>query len=374
MNRTHFRQGAWPALWGLVLLLALASCAAAPAPLTQRPTAEIAPSPLGSPTAAMVFTPSPFLPVQFTDTPLPPTQAATPTPTITADPVRFAVIGDYGSGDEDAAAVAELVKSWNPDFIITTGDNNYDDGAEETIDQNIGQFYHEFIFPYKGTYGPGATVNRFFPSLGNHDWDTKKEINGEVLPYPYLDYFELPGNERYYDFVSGPVHFFALDSDSREPDGVGSSSIQAQWLKNRLAASTAPWKIVYMHHPPYSSGRHGNIDWMQWPFEEWGASAVLAGHDHVYERILLAGFPYFVNGLGGHSRYSFETPVEGSQVRYRENYGAMLVEAGQWTMNFQFINIDGDVIDSYQLELDHRSVYLPLVNQRNPAVFALAPQ
>lgn len=374
MYRSNFRQGVWLLLSALVLLLALASCAAAPAPSMHGPTSEIVPSPVGAPTASAVSTPSPFLPVQITDTPLPPTQAATPTPTVTADPVRFAVIGDYGSGDEDAAAVAELVKSWNPDFIITTGDNNYDDGAEETIDQNIGQFYHEFIFPYKGTYGPGATANRFFPSLGNHDWDTKKEINGEVLPYPYLDYFELPGNERYYDFVSGPVHFFALDSDSREPDGVGSSSIQAQWLKDRLAASTAPWKIVYMHHPPYSSARHGNIDWMQWPFEEWGASAVLAGHDHVYERILLAGFPYFVNGLGGYSRYSFETPVEGSQVRYRENYGAMLVQAGQWTMNFQFINIDGDVIDSYQLELDHRSVYLPLVNQSNPAVFALAPQ
>jgi tartrate-resistant acid phosphatase type 5 len=374
MYRSNFRQGVWLGLLGLVILLALASCAAAPAPSIESPPSEAAPASLAFPTATAVPTPSPFLPVPSTDTPLPATQTSTSTPTLTSDPVRFAVIGDYGSGDQDAAAVAELVKGWNPDLIITTGDNNYYDGEAETIDENIGQFYHEFIFPYKGSYGPGAQVNRFFPSLGNHDWSTRKEIDGQVVPYPYLDYFELPGNERYYDFVSGPVHFFALDSDSREPDGVGSSSIQAQWLKDQLAASTAPWKIVYMHHPPYSSGRHGNIDWMQWPFDEWGASAVLSGHDHVYERIILADFPYFVNGLGGYSRYSFETPVEGSQVRYRENYGAMLVEAGAWTMNFQFINIDGEVIDSYQLELEHMSIYLPLVNQRNTAVFALAPQ
>lgn len=372
MHSYNFRQVVWPALLGLILLLALASCAAAPATLTQSATAEFAPSPLVSPTASTVPTPSPSSPAKSTDTPLPATQTATPT--ITSSPVRFAVIGDYGSGDEDEAAVADLVKSWNPDFIITTGDNNYDDGAEATIDENIGQFYHEFIFPYKGAYGPGAQFNRFFPTLGNHDWSTRKEIDGQVLPYPYLDYFELPGNERYYDFVSGPVHFFALDSDSKEPDGVGRSSIQAQWFKERLAAATAPWKIVYMHHAPYSSGPHGGTDWMQWPFEEWGASAVISGHDHIYERILLAGFPYFVNGLGGHSRYELKTPVEGSQVRYRENYGAMLVEAGPWTMDFQFINIDGEVIDSYQLELEHESVFLPLVNQENQAVLALAPQ
>ena len=53
-----------------------------------------------------------------------------------------------------------------------------------------------------------------------------------------------------------------------------------------LAASTAPWKIVYMHHPPYSSSQHGSTPGMQWPFENWGASLVLTGHDHTYERIL----------------------------------------------------------------------------------------
>ena len=68
--------------------------------------------------------------------------------------VRLAVIGDYGSGNSAAADVAGLVKSWSPDFVVTTGDNNYPDGAAETIDRNIGQFYSDFIFPYRGAYGP----------------------------------------------------------------------------------------------------------------------------------------------------------------------------------------------------------------------------
>ena len=144
---------------------------------------------------------------------------------------RFAVIGDYGSGSQAEADVAALVKSWNPDLIITTGDNNYPDGAADTIDDNIGQFFHEFIFPYTGNYGQGAQENRFFPSLGNHDWYSLRGAQ------PYLEYFSLPGNERYYEFTRGPVHFYALDSDSREPDGVGRSSQQAAWLQNRLAGS-----------------------------------------------------------------------------------------------------------------------------------------
>ena len=85
------------------------------------------------------------------------------------DTIRFGVIGDFGSGSTSERDVANLVKSWSPDFIITVGDNNYPDGAASTIDGNIGQFYHSFIYPYSGSYGAGAATNRFFPSLGNHD-------------------------------------------------------------------------------------------------------------------------------------------------------------------------------------------------------------
>ena len=256
--------------------------------------------------------------------------------------VRFAVIGDYGLAGEPTAAVAALVKSWNPDLIITTGDNNYYYGAASTIDVNIGQYYAEFIHPYHGQYGPGGTVNRFFPSLGNHDWEAPGA-------QPYLDYFTLPGNERYYDFVWGPVHFFALDSDPAEPDGRRADSVQGTWLRDRLAASTAPWKIVYLHHSPLSSAHHGSSEAMQWPFELWGASAVISGHDHVYERITVSDFPYFVNGLGGAARYEMAELVAGSQVRFQSDHGAMRVDASAEQIAFEFITRQGVVVDRYTL-------------------------
>jgi len=325
--------------------LALAGCRAEGVPAT-RPPDPTAPIPA---TAAVTVTASPGQPPSPTpvETSTPPAGTPLPTaaPTLTATPtaepltVRFAAVGDYGLAGEVQAAVAELVKSWSPDLIVTTGDNNYPNGEASTIDDNIGQYYAEFIHPYRGTYGAGAAENRFFPSPGNHDWNVPDLA-------PYLDYFTLPGNERYYDFVRGPVHFFALDSDSREPDGVNRSSIQAQWLRVGLAASESPWKIVYMHHAAYSSGQHGNTDWMQWPYAEWGASAVLAGHDHVYEHLVIDGLDYFTNGLGGYpARYIFLLPKAGSQLRYNDDYGAMLVEANESEMVLQFVNVGGEEID-----------------------------
>ena len=254
--------------------------------------------------------------------------------------MRFAVIGDYGQAGPAAEAVARLVHSWNPDFIVTTGDNNYPRGEARTIDANIGQYYHMFMAPYRGRYGPGADRNRFFPVLGNHDW-------AAAGARPYLEYFNLPGNERYYDVRWGPVHLFFVDSDPHEPDGITANSRQARWLRTRLGASDAPWRLVVMHHPPYSSGPHGSTPALQWPFAAWGVTAVLAGHDHVYERIERDGVLYFVNGLGGHpARYPFRAPVPGSRVRYRDQHGAMRVEADACHITFEFIAVDGRRIDA----------------------------
>lgn len=298
----------------------------------------------GTPGILPTDVPGASLPTAAQITESPPATATIP-PTNTPPPaqVRFAVIGDFGQGNQGEADVAALIKEWGPDFIITVGDNNYPSGAAETIDFNIGQFYHEFIYPYLGAYGEGAAENRFYPTIGNHDWDTNQAR-------AYFDYFTLPGNERYYDFLRGPVHFFALNSDSREPDGVGRSSVQAAWLQERLARSTAIWKVVYAHHPPYSSGPRGPVDWMRWPFKEWGATVYLAGHDHYYERLEVDGFPYLINGLGGGPIYAFGAIANGSLIRYNADYGALFVTADSQRMVFEFATRTGQLVDTYQIE------------------------
>jgi hypothetical protein len=93
---------------------------------------------------------------------------------------------------------------------------------------------------------------------------------------------------------------------------------------------------------------------MRWPFAEWGAEVIFAGHDHTYERLDVGGTPYFVNGAGGQSLYNFSnlgalpTGVT-STVRYNDGFGAMLVTATETGLTSQFFNTAGILIDEYTL-------------------------
>jgi hypothetical protein len=266
----------------------------------------------------------------------------------------FAVIGDYGVNNGYESAVSQLVKHLNPQFVVTVGDNTY--GTQNSIDTAIGQYYSSFIGNYQGAYGTGSASNRFFPSLGNHDWSDSGLAT-------YENYFTLPestsGNERYYDFVMGPVQFFVIDSDSREPDGITPDSVQGQWLKTQLANSVTPWQVVVMHESPYSSGsEHGPNPTLQWPFEDWGADAILSGHDHDYERLLKDDnhdgkiVPYFVDGAGGAGLYSFSNNVDpDSAFRYNADHGALLMTATDTELHFEFWSTvnGGTLIDSYSI-------------------------
>ncbi len=219
-----------------------------------------------------------------------------------ADSFVFAVIGDYGLDSENEAAVATMVKSWDPDFIITTGDNNYQKGEEETLKENITKHYGDYIYNYDAPEDQrcnglafGDEINRFFPSPGNHDNYTMIGMG------PYLNYFTLPGNEEYYKFSWGDADFFSLNSTR------GSLDDQSEWLYQQIAESTQKFKIVYFHHSPYSTGRHGS-DWRtQLAFHENDVDIVFTGHDHIYSRIEKKDEPglyYVITGAGGKSLYA----------------------------------------------------------------------
>lgn len=254
---------------------------------------------------------------------------------------RIAVIGDYGGDTKEEAAVAKLIKGWSPDAVITVGDNNYGEGTLEGWDANVGKHYGSFIGAYKGEHGPGAIANKFWPALGDHDW----QIAGLDS---YLDYFTLPGNERYYDVDLGPVHLYAVNSNAEEPDGYKPNLKQGTWLKDKLAASKACFDLVYFHHPPYSSGHHGSRTHMDWPFASWGAEATFAGHDHHYERLEVSKIPYFVVGTSGLGlRAVAEDPLPETKYRQDQKHGAILVTASSdGTITYEFWSMDGVKMDT----------------------------
>jgi acid phosphatase type 7 len=203
-----------------------------------------------------------------------------------ADPVRFIAFGDSGDGGPDQFAVMEQMRTVPFDLIVHTGDVAYNSGT-------LGQLE-------TGYFGVYAGLIRSFPSYpasGNHDYATDGAR-------PFRDVFMLPENagpeqaERWYSFDRGIVHFAALDTELTGPE-------QARWLDLDLAASDKPWKIVYAHRPPFSSGKHGSNMAFRQHFlpvlEKHGVRLVLTGHDHHYERTRpISGVTYIVTGGGGH--------------------------------------------------------------------------
>ncbi len=269
--------------------------------------------------------------------------AGTKTKTIVGDNRTFAVIGDFGLAGSRLRDVADLVDAYDPNYVITVGDNNYLAGEAETIDENIGQYYSRFIGSYSGAYGPGALRNNFYPCVGNRDYTDDDTLD------PYLDYFTLPGNERYFDFRRGLVHFFFMNSDVREPDGgMDVNGVQAQWLEERLGAVTAAYKVVVLHHRPFVSGSSGSRPFRQWPFEEWGADVVFTGHSHLYERLEVMDTAYFVNGIGGVSLSgSYHELIAGSQSRFADDYGAQFVDVNGRRMRLRLITRDNILMDEH---------------------------
>ena len=278
-----------------------------------------------------------------------------------AQSTTFAVIGDYGVDDTNEGNVATMVASWNPDFVVTVGDN-IDDGVAG-YSRSVGYYYHQFLYPHDKSYGGGdtSTSNHFWPAVGNHDF-TSGGINN------FYAYFVALDSSRYYTKQIGDIEFFFLSSDSSHEanrDGTEINSIQGQYMIPKIQNSTARWKIVIYHHCTYSSntlpypgGEYWRY-WMDWPFEDYGVDAVLTGHVHIYERIFRddnhdgKDLVYFVDGLGGKGKdnVNYSDLVGGSQFQYNSNWGAMKVIEGGDSLRFEFHSISAGypLIDSYTL-------------------------
>jgi predicted phosphodiesterase len=203
-------------------------------------------------------------------------------------PIRFLAFGDSGGGGSDQWQLQEQMLTVPYDLIIHTGDIAYEDGTLAQYQANVFDVYAELFRSIP-----------FYPAAGNHDYHT---LSAE----PFRDVFNLPGDsgEKWYSYNWGPAHFVALDTES-------DYKTQAAWLDKDLEANPSPWKIVYMHRPPYSSGSHGSDTTLRnllAPiFKKHNVQLVLAGHDHDYERMIPQnGTAYVVTGGGGRGTYSVD--------------------------------------------------------------------
>jgi hypothetical protein len=247
------------------------------------------------------------------------------------DSLKFAVLGDFGTGDPEQYALARRMADVHERFpfelVVLVGDNIY--GSDRPQD-----FKRKFETPYAPLLEHGVV---FHASLGNHDAREQR----------FYKLFNMDGN-LYYSFKAPQqsVRFFALESTYMEPD-------QVAWLKEALKASNEDWKIVFEHHPMYSSGgTHGSDMRLRATLEpillENGVSLVLAGHDHIYERTKPQfGILHFVAGSGGKLRKGDVRPNQPFSAMVVDDTNVFLAaEISGDTLWFNAVAADGRLVDS----------------------------
>lgn len=245
--------------------------------------------------------------------------------------------------DTELVAMSTFVLALGPDNIVAT-DLISAATLFDTYDETVGKQFHSFLFPYSGAFGSGQADgrNKFWPVLAASDWTLDATLAN------YLAFFDLPSPQRYYEKWLGPVHFFFVDSDAAEPDGITDTSVQGAWLKERLTVSSAIWKIVVMYRNPYSSTTA--VAGLRWPFKNWGADLVLSSGTKNYERLLEQNFPYIVNGLA--VAKPFENVVSaaaGSKFFYNAGHAIGKLTVSQTKLIYELMDFTSHVIDSLTL-------------------------
>ena len=249
-------------------------------------------------------------------------------PSDSSRPVRFAVIGDAGTGRRPQHEVGERLaaarSSFPFEFVVMTGDNMY--GRQSPQD-----FVDKFERPYAALLEAGV---RFYAALGNHDRPSNRFYEG----------FNMRG-ERFYTFVMGPVRFVMLDTNAMDRS-------QLTWLERVLGDAREPWKIAVFHHPLYSNARrHGpSVDLrvlLEPVFTRHAVNVVFAGHEHVYERLKpQKGITHFIEGASGQLRKGDMRPSDSTAAAYDDDRTFMLVEVRNDQMTFRTLSRTGLVVDS----------------------------
>lgn len=243
--------------------------------------------------------------------------------------VRFMVVGDTGTGSEQQQELANIMLRYRQvfpfEFVLMLGDNLY--GSEKAVD---------YKKKFENVYKPLLDQKiKFYAALGNHDESNER----------FYEFFNMEGQE-YYNFKKGDVSFYALNSNYMDKK-------QVDWLNEKLATDTAPWKIAFFHHPPYSSGAaHGSDtklrEIVEPIFLKYGVNVVFTGHEHFYERIKpQKGIYYFISGAGGKLRegnVKAGSPL--TEKAFDRDMSFMLIEINSDQMYFQVISRTNETVDS----------------------------
>ena len=269
--------------------------------------------------------------------------------------IRFLVLGDWGrnGGRAQRAVARQMGKTAENgvDFVITAGDNFYENGVSGVDDPAWAESYRD-------VYTSPCLDVPWHPVLGNHDY-----LGNTSVQIEYSDRdsrWTMPG--RHYSFHrkigTEEVLFIFLDTSPfvgkyrfmrwRYPDlPARDAAAQLAWLEETLAGSKARWKIVTGHHPVFSGGRlHGPTRELQNElapiFERYGVNVYFSGHEHNLQHLRPAGVTHYVisgGGSGGRPAGSTEDTLNAAETA---GFVAAALTAGD--LRLEFIDAEGSLV------------------------------
>jgi hypothetical protein len=260
-------------------------------------------------------------------------------------PTRIVAAGDIArcelSTDEQTAALLDEMFANTNGAVAALGDTVYNDGSPEQ---------------YRECYQPSWGRHRFrtYPAVGNHEYRTENASG-------YFDYFgPVAGDptEGWYSYELAGWQVIVLNSNCSEIGGCDAGSPQELWLRQQLADSPAACTLAYMHHPRFSSGSHGDNEYLTelWSvLVEYDVELALAGHDHNYERFApmtadgvatATGVQSFVVGTGGTWLRAAGTARDGSDVLIDDKHGVLVLDLSPEAYEWRFVASDGEVLDA----------------------------
>jgi tartrate-resistant acid phosphatase type 5 len=233
--------------------------------------------------------------------------------------LNFLVLGDWGrQGELDqrevAAQMGIAAQNLSARFIISVGDNFYEDGVASTTDGHWKKSFEE-VYTAPSLQVPWNVI------LGNHDYHA--DCDAQIAYSKMSARWRMPA--RYYVQSHSlddntTADFFYLDTtpmikvyrksgfEGKVHENVASQDVPKQlaWFKSALAASTAQWKIVFAHHPIYSGGEHGDqpemIESVLPLLQEHNVHAYFNGHDHDLQHLRAGDINLFCTGAGSSVR------------------------------------------------------------------------
>ncbi|KDP38173.1 hypothetical protein JCGZ_04816 [Jatropha curcas] len=278
------------------------------------------------------------------------------------------VIGDWGrrgafNQSEVARQMGIIGEKLDIDFIISTGDNFYDNGLTGMDDPA----FHE---SFTKIYTAPSLQKQWYSVLGNHDYrgDVEAQLSpvlrekdskwlclrSFIIDTEVAEFFMVDTTP----FVEKYLHEKEHNYDWRGllPTREAYLSNLLEDLEKALKESTAKWKIVVGHHPIKSAGHHGDTQELNTRLLpillENDVDFYVNGHDHCLEHISSSESSLqFLTSGGGSKAWrgdiDWRNPKE--IKLYHDGQGFMSLRVSQAEVDVVFYDVHGSVLHKWNM-------------------------